>query len=81
MYRIPLPPNSLSLTPSDTSVSLMWSHSDEYFENCTFMYEVTWKQSGDKSSLRNTITTARFYTIEGLTSGTSYENEIAVYIL
>ena len=51
----------------------MWSHSDECFENCTFMYEVTWQQSGDGSSLRNTTTNETSYTIEGLTSGTSYE--------
>ena len=69
----PLPPTSLIFIPSDTSISLMWSHSDECFENCTFVYEVTWQQSGDGSSLRNTTTTETSYTIEGLTPGTSYE--------
>ena len=51
----------------------MWSHSDECFENCTFMYEVTWQQGGNGSSLRNTTTTETSYTIEDLTPGTSYE--------
>ena len=69
----PLPPTSLTSIPSDTNISLMWSHSDECFENCTFMYEVTWQQSGDGSSLRNATTTDTSYTIEGLTPGTSYE--------
>ena len=69
----PLPPTSLTFIPSDTSISLMWSHSDECFENCTFMYEVTWQQSRDGSSLRNATTTETSYTIEGLTPGTSYE--------
>ena len=75
----PLPPTSLASVPSDTSISLMWSHSDECFENCTFMYEVTWQQSEDGSSLRNTATTGTSYTIEGLTSGTSYEIGIGAY--
>ena len=57
----------------------MWTHSDECFENCTFMYEVTWQQNGDGSSLRNTTTTETFYTIEGLTPGTSYEIGIGAY--
>ena len=57
----------------------MWSHSDECFENCTFMYEVTWQQSGDGSSLRNTATTETSYTIEGLTPGTSYEIGVGAY--
>ena len=57
----------------------MWSHSDECFENCTFMYEVTWQQSGDGSSLRNTTTTETSYTIEGLTPGTSYEIGVVAY--
>ena len=69
----PLPPTNFTSIPSDTSISLMWSHIDECFENCTFMYEVTWQQSGDGSSLRNTTTTETSYTIEGLTPGTSYE--------
>ena len=75
----PLPPTSLTSIPSDTSISVMWSHSDECFENCTFMYEVTWQQSGDGSSLRNTITTETFYTIEGLTPGTSYDIGVGAY--
>ena len=75
----PLPPTSLTSIPSHTSISLIWSHSDECFENCTFMYEVTWQQSGDGSSLRNTTTTETSYTIEGLTPGTSYEIEIGAY--
>ena len=54
----------------------MWFHSDECFENCTFMYEVTWQQSGDGS---NITTNERFCTIEGLTPGTSYEIEIRAY--
>ena len=58
----------------------MWSHSDECFENCTFMYEVTWQQSGDGSSLRNTTTTETSYTIEGLTPGTSYEIGVGAYV-
>ena len=74
-----LPPTSLTSIPSDTSISLMWSHSDECFENCTFMYEVIWEQSGDGSSLRNTTTTETSYTIEGLTPGTSYEIGVAAY--
>ena len=57
----------------------MWSHSDECFENCTFMYEVTWQQSGDGSSLRNTTTTETSYTIKGLTPGTSYEIGVGAY--
>ena len=75
----PLPPTSLTSTPSDTSISLMWSHSDECFENCTFMYEVSWQQSGDGSSLRNTTTTETSYTIEGLTPGASYEIGVGAY--
>ena len=75
----PLPPTSLTSISSDTSISLMWSHSDECFENCTFMYEVTWQQSGDGSSLRNTTTTETSYTIEGLTPGTSYEIGVGAY--
>ena len=43
------------------------------------MYEVTWQQSGDGSSLRNTATTETFYTIEGLTPGTSYEIGVGAY--
>ena len=54
----------------------MWSHSDECFENCTFMYEVTWQ---DGSSLRNIATTETSYTIEDLTPGTSYEIGIRAY--
>ena len=57
----------------------MWSHSDECFEKCTFMYEVTWQQSGDGSSLRNTTTTETSYTIEGLTPDTSYEIGVRAY--
>ena len=57
----------------------MWSHSDECFENCTFMYEVTWQQSGDGSSLRNTTTTETSYTIEGLNPCTSYEIGVGAY--
>ena len=75
----PLPPTSLTSVPSDTSISLMWSHSDECFENCTFMYEVTWQQSGDGSSLRNTTTTETSYSIEVLTPGTSYEIGVGAY--
>ena len=78
----PLPPTSLTSVPSDTSISLMWSHSDECFESCTFMYEVTWQQSGDGSSLRNTCkatTTETSYIIEGLTPGTSYEIGVGAY--
>ena len=75
----PLPPPSLTSVPSDTSIYLMWFHSDECFENCTFMYEVTWQQSGDGSSLRNTTTTETSYTIEDLTPGTSYEIGIGAY--
>ena len=75
----PLPPTSLTFIPSDTSISLIWSHSDECFENCTFMYEVTWQQSGDGSSLGNTTTAETSYTIEGLTSGTSYEIGVGAY--
>ena len=75
----PLPPTSLTLIPSDTSIFLMWSHSDECFENCTFMYEVTWQQSGDGSSLRNTTTTETSYTIEGLIPSTSYEIGVGDY--
>ena len=75
----PLPPTSLTSIPSDTSISLMWSHSDECFENCTFMYEVTWRQSGDSSCLRNTTTTETSYTIEGLTPSTSYEIGVGAY--
>ena len=43
------------------------------------MYEVTWQQSGDGSSLRNTTTTETSYTIEGLTPGTSYEIGVRAY--
>ena len=75
----PLPPTSLTSIPSDTTISLMWSHSDECFENCTFMYEVTWQQSGDGSSLSNTTTTETSYTIEGLTPGASYEIGVGAY--
>ena len=75
----PLAPTSLTSIPSDTRISLMWSHSDECFENCTFMYEVTWQQSGDGSSLRNITTTETSYTIEGLTPGTSYEIGVGAY--
>ena len=75
----PLPPTSLTSIPSDTSISLMWSHGDECFENCTFMYEVTWQQSGDGSSLRDTTTTETSYTIEDLTPGTSYKIGVGAY--
>ena len=75
----PLPPTNLTSIPSDTSISLMWSHSDECFENCTFMYEVSWQQSGDGSSLRNTTTTETSYTIEGFNPGTSYEIGVGAY--
>ena len=57
----------------------MWSHSDECFENCTFMYEVTWQQNGDGSSLWNTATNETSYTIEGLTPDTSYEIGVGAY--
>ena len=57
----------------------MWFHSDECFENCTFMYEVTWQRSGDGSSLRNATTTETSYTIECLTPGTSYEIGVGAY--
>ena len=43
------------------------------------MYEVTWQQSGDGSSLRNTITTETSYTIEGLTPDTSYDIGVGAY--
>ena len=43
------------------------------------MYEVTWQQSGDGSSLRNTTTTETSYTIEDLTPGTSYEIGVGAY--
>ena len=43
------------------------------------MYEVTWQQSGDGSSLRNTITTETSYTIEGLNPGASYEIRVIAY--
>ena len=43
------------------------------------MYEVTWQQSGDGSSLRNTAITETFYTIKGLTPGTSYEIGVGAY--
>ena len=43
------------------------------------MYEVTWQQSGDGSSLRNTTTNETSYTIEGLTPGTSYEIGVGAY--
>ena len=43
------------------------------------MYEVTWQQSGDGSSLRNITTTETSYTIEGLTPGTSYEIGVGAY--
>ena len=43
------------------------------------MYEVTWQQSGDGSSLRNSTTTETSYTIEGLTPGTSYEIGVGAY--
>ena len=56
----------------------MWSHSDECFENCTFMYEVTWQQ-GSSSVKSVTTTTETSYTIEGLTPGTSYEIGVGVY--
>ena len=52
---------------------------DECFENCTFIYEVTWQQSGDGSSLGNTTTTETSYTIEGLTPSISYEIGIRAY--
>ena len=77
--KSPLPPTLLTSTPSDTSISLMWSHSDECFENCIFMYEVTWQQSGDGSSLRNTTTTDTSYIIEDLTPSASYEIGVGAY--
>ena len=43
------------------------------------MYEVSWQQSGDGSSLRNTTTTEIYNTIEGLTPGTSYEIGVGAY--
>ena len=64
---------------SNNAIAIQWSHSDECFENCTFMYEVTWQQSGDGSSLGNTTTTETSYTVEGLTSGTSYEIGVGAY--
>ena len=56
----------------------MWSHSDECFENCTFMYEVTWQQ-GSSSVKSVTMTTETSYTIEDLTPGTSYEIGVGAY--
>ena len=46
---------------------MMWSHSDECFENCTIVYEVTWQQSGDGSSLRKATTNETYYIIDDLT--------------
>ena len=43
------------------------------------MYEVTWQQSVNGSSLRNTTTAETSYTIEGLTPGTSYEIGVGAY--
>ena len=37
------------------------------------MYEVTWEQSGDRSSLGNITTTETSYTIQGLTPDISYK--------
>ena len=43
------------------------------------MYEVTWQQSRDGSSLRNITITETSYTIEGLTPGASYEIGVGAY--
>ena len=43
------------------------------------MYEVSWQQSGDGSSLRNTTTTETSYIIENLTPGASYEIGVGAY--
>ena len=43
------------------------------------MYEVSWQQSGDGSSLRNTTTTETSYIIEDFTPGTSSEIGVGAY--
>ena len=43
------------------------------------MFEVTWQESGDGSSWRNTTTTETSYTIEGPTPGTSHEIGVGAY--
>ena len=76
---MPFSPNLHECKHNGTDIIANWSHSDECFENCTFMYEVTWQQSGDGSSLGNTTATETSYTIEALTPGTSYEIGVKAY--
>ena len=72
----------LNAARQSKSISLSWEYYNNCsLTNCTFMYEVTWQQSGDGSSLRGTTTTVTetLYTIEGLTPATSYEIGVGAY--
>ena len=67
-----LPPTSLSLKECDRSVTVDWSNREECFENCTYTFEVTWKQEGDVT-WKSDSTNKTSYIIKGLTPGSSYE--------
>ena len=67
-----LPPTSLSLQECDRSVTVDWSNREECFENCTYTFEVTWKQEGSEAWKSDT-TNKTSYIIKGLTQGSSYD--------
>ena len=56
----------------------MWSHSDECFENCTFLYEVAWRQASGSVKATTTLTS---YTIEGIVPGTIYEIGVRAFCM
>ena len=56
----------------------MWSHSDMCFENCTFMYEVTWRVLPEYiSESPKAITNETFYTIQHI----PYDPESSIEVL
>ena len=67
-----LPPTSLNLQECDKSVTIDWSNREGCFENCTYTFEVTWKQEGSEA-WKSDITNKTSFIIKGLTPGSSYE--------
>ena len=45
----------MSIKPLCTIIFLMWSHSDEYLENCTFMCGLTCPQNGDEPNITENL--------------------------